>query len=67
MNAMKEASPVAGDPLQAKFTVVSPELYAYLVAHNPAPDAVLRDLLDLGFHGAIQAGSSRERSNVPGA
>ena len=43
---MKEASPVAGDPLQAKFTVVSPELYAYLVAHNPAPDAVLRDLAE---------------------
>jgi len=31
------------------------------------PDAVLRDLLELCFHGAIQAGSSRARSNVLGA
>jgi caffeoyl-CoA O-methyltransferase len=28
-----------------KFTSLSPELYAYLVAHNPEPDAVLRDLI----------------------
>jgi caffeoyl-CoA O-methyltransferase len=27
-----------------KFTVLTPELYAYLLAHNPAPDDVLRDL-----------------------
>ncbi|HJQ83172.1 MAG TPA: O-methyltransferase [Candidatus Binatia bacterium] len=27
-----------------KFTRLTPELYEYLVAHNPAPDPVLRDL-----------------------
>jgi caffeoyl-CoA O-methyltransferase len=27
-----------------KFIRLTPELYAYLVQHNPAPDAVLRDL-----------------------
>lgn len=27
-----------------KFTALTPELYAYLVAHNPQPDAVLVDL-----------------------
>ena len=27
-----------------KFTTLTPELYAYLLAHNPAPDDVLRDL-----------------------
>ena len=32
--------------MQAKFTVLSPELYAYLVAHNPGPDAVLRELAE---------------------
>jgi hypothetical protein len=30
------------------------------------PDTVLRQLLDLGLHGFIQAGSSRARSNDPG-
>jgi caffeoyl-CoA O-methyltransferase len=30
--------------MQEKFTRLTPELYEYLVAHNPAPDAVLRDL-----------------------
>jgi predicted O-methyltransferase YrrM len=27
-----------------KFTTMTPALYEYLVAHNPAPDAVMRDL-----------------------
>lgn len=27
-----------------KFTRLTPELYGYLIAHNPAPDAVLADL-----------------------
>ena len=27
-----------------KFTTMTPALYEYLVAHNPAPDPVLRDL-----------------------
>jgi caffeoyl-CoA O-methyltransferase len=31
-------------PMHAKFTELTPELYAYLVAHNPPPDPVLRDL-----------------------
>jgi len=30
--------------MHAKFTELTPALYAYLVAHNPPPDAVLRDL-----------------------
>jgi caffeoyl-CoA O-methyltransferase len=30
--------------MHAKFTALTPDLYEYLVAHNPAPDAVLRDL-----------------------
>jgi caffeoyl-CoA O-methyltransferase len=33
-----------GGPMHAKFTELTPALYAYLVAHNPPPDAVLRDL-----------------------
>lgn len=32
--------------MHAKFTTVTPELYAYLVAHNPPPDAVLRELAE---------------------
>ena len=64
-------SPVAGYPVQAKFTVVSPELYAYLVAHNPAPDAVLRDLAEetaaLGSVGswqvAVEQGDDAEDAN----
>ena len=31
-------------PMQKKFTALTPALYDYLVAHNPPPDAVLRDL-----------------------
>src|ERR1051326_8013380 len=30
--------------MQEKFTALTPELYAYLVAHNRTPDPVLRDL-----------------------
>jgi caffeoyl-CoA O-methyltransferase len=30
--------------MHEKFTRLTPELYEYLVAHNPRPDAVLRDL-----------------------
>jgi caffeoyl-CoA O-methyltransferase len=30
--------------MHEKFTALSPALYEYLVAHNPEPDAVLRDL-----------------------
>lgn len=30
--------------MQVKFTALSEQLYDYLVAHNPAPDPVLRDL-----------------------
>src|SRR5262245_27056881 len=30
--------------MHEKFTALTPELYAYLVRHNPSPDAVLRDL-----------------------
>ena len=30
--------------MHVKFTALTPELYDYLVAHNPAPDPVLRDL-----------------------
>jgi len=30
--------------MQEKFTALTPELYEYLVAHNPPPDPVLRDL-----------------------
>src|SRR5882724_12847032 len=33
-----------GRPMHVKFTALTPELYEYLVAHNPAPDPVLRDL-----------------------
>jgi hypothetical protein len=33
---------------------------------NSQPDAVLRQLLDLGLHPAIQAGSGRARSNRRG-
>jgi caffeoyl-CoA O-methyltransferase len=33
-------------PMHAKFTALTPALYAYLVAHNPPPDPVLRDLAD---------------------
>ena len=32
--------------MHEKFTHMTPELYAYLVAHNPAPDAVLSDLAE---------------------
>src|SRR2546422_11113159 len=32
--------------MHEKFTHMTPELYAHLVAHNPAPDAVLRDLAE---------------------
>ncbi len=31
-------------PMQSKFTALTPTLYDYLVAHNPPPDPVLRDL-----------------------
>jgi len=38
---------LAYDPaMPDKFTRMTPELYAYLVAHNPAPDPVLRDLAE---------------------
>lgn len=30
--------------MHEKFTALTPELYAYLVGHNPRPDAALRDL-----------------------
>jgi caffeoyl-CoA O-methyltransferase len=30
--------------MHEKFTTITPALYEYLVAHNPKPDAVLRDL-----------------------
>jgi len=30
--------------MQSKFTALTPTLYDYLVAHNPPPDPVLRDL-----------------------
>ena len=30
--------------MHEKFTTLTPELYAYLVEHNPRPDPVLRDL-----------------------
>jgi caffeoyl-CoA O-methyltransferase len=30
--------------MQEKFTTLTPALYAYLLAHNPPPDDVLRDL-----------------------
>jgi caffeoyl-CoA O-methyltransferase len=30
--------------MHAKFTALTPELYDYLLAHNPAPDPVLREL-----------------------
>ena len=30
--------------MHAKFTALTPELYDYLLAHNPTPDLVLRDL-----------------------
>ncbi len=30
--------------MHEKFTTLTPALYEYLIAHNPAPDAVLRDL-----------------------
>ena len=30
--------------MQAKFTALTPTLYDYLLAHNPPPDAVLREL-----------------------
>jgi caffeoyl-CoA O-methyltransferase len=30
--------------MHEKFTALTPALYEYMVAHNPAPDAVLRDL-----------------------
>src|SRR5437867_8197208 len=33
-----------GRAMHVKFTALTPELYDYLVAHNPAPDPVLRDL-----------------------
>jgi caffeoyl-CoA O-methyltransferase len=33
-------------PMQVKFTALTPALYEYVVAHNPPPDAVLRDLAD---------------------
>ncbi|TMA35299.1 MAG: O-methyltransferase [Deltaproteobacteria bacterium] len=32
--------------MHEKFTRMTPELYAYVVAHTAAPDAVLRDLAD---------------------
>jgi hypothetical protein len=32
------------EPMQEKFTALTPALYDYLVAHNPPPDPVLRDL-----------------------
>ena len=31
--------------MHEKFTRLTPDLYEYVVAHNPAPDPVLRDLL----------------------
>src|SRR5438477_12490635 len=31
-------------PMQEKFTALTPALYDYLVAHNPPPDPVLREL-----------------------
>ena len=31
--------------MHAKFTALTPALYEYVVAHNPAPDPVLRDLI----------------------
>jgi hypothetical protein len=30
--------------MHEKFTTLTPALYEYLVAHNPPPDAVLREL-----------------------
>src|SRR5262245_32998636 len=33
-----------GDAMHVKFTALTPELYDYLLAHNPTPDPVLRDL-----------------------
>ena len=32
--------------MHEKYTALTPELYAYLVAHNPPQDAVLRDLAE---------------------
>jgi caffeoyl-CoA O-methyltransferase len=32
--------------MHSKFTELTPALYEYLVAHNPAPDPVLRDLAE---------------------
>jgi caffeoyl-CoA O-methyltransferase len=32
--------------MHAKFTTLTPHLYEYLLAHNPPPDAVLRDLAE---------------------
>ena len=31
--------------MHAKFTALTPALYEYVLAHNPAPDPVLRDLI----------------------
>ena len=33
-----------GPSMQVKFTALTEHLYDYLVAHNPAPDPILRDL-----------------------
>lgn len=35
---------VVNSPVHEKFTALTPQLYAYLIAHNRAPDAILRDL-----------------------
>src|SRR5712692_2822086 len=35
---------VMAGTMQEKFTTLTPALYEYLVAHNPPPDAVLREL-----------------------
>jgi len=35
-----------GGSMHAKFTELTPDLYAYLVAHNRPPDPVLRDLAE---------------------
>src|SRR5438876_12107564 len=32
--------------MHEKWTTLTSELYGYLLAHNPAPDAVLRDLAE---------------------
>ncbi len=52
-------------PMQEKFTALTPALYDYLVAHNPPPDPVLRDLAaETAALGPISPATARSRSRA---